>query len=188
MDCRQRLEGEVIRREGTSSNHTKPKAFLLCYVPSPLFPAHWSLWIPYDGKSGRGTRIHVTGDALNGFQHDFDRGYDPRTDDRHPRLIQLGVVDASSLPQLAERVGPCLEGIDTRVLRACSAVEELSMAIPAPGSGTDTPQAHSRVQIQNYLGRARIAPVPVELSVAPVAGARLERAGEAAPVDGGPGT
>jgi hypothetical protein len=133
MDCRQRLEGEVIRREGTSSNHTKPKAFLLCYVPSPLFPAHWSLWIPYDGKSGRGTRIHVTGDALNGFQHDFDRGYDPRTDDRHPRLIQLGVVDASSLPQLAERVGPCLEGIDTRVLRACSAVEELSMAIPAPG-------------------------------------------------------
>ncbi|RYO76743.1 hypothetical protein DL766_010115 [Monosporascus sp. MC13-8B] len=66
--------------------------YLLSYVPSPLFPGHWSMWVPYRGSdgsaSGKGTRLHVTGDSRSGFAHDFahdfDRGYDPGEDDRRP--------------------------------------------------------------------------------------------------------
>lgn len=125
-------DDEVASLGSMPSNHTRLKAHLLCYVPSPLFPAHWSLWIAYAGTSGRGTRIHVTGDALNGFQHDFDPWYDPKTDDRHPKVINLGFIDALSLPP-AENVGECLYGIDGDSLRTCTALELLSWAVPAPG-------------------------------------------------------
>ncbi|OIW29406.1 hypothetical protein CONLIGDRAFT_324722 [Coniochaeta ligniaria NRRL 30616] len=144
-------EGECTSQKGRLSNHTKLKAYLLCYVPSPLFPAHWSLWIPYDGNLGLGIRIHVTGDALNGFQHDFDRWYDPKTDDRHPRLIELGMIDASSLPPI-EPVGVCSHGTEGNGLRVCKALELLSWEIPAPGPSlrsSGSTAAHSRVQIQN---------------------------------------
>lgn len=95
------------------TNHTRLKAHLRCYVPSPLFPAHWSLWIAYAGTSGRGNRIHVTGDALNGFQHDFDPWFNSKTDDGHPKVINLGFIAASSLPPVETLASVCTELLGT---------------------------------------------------------------------------
>lgn len=44
--------------------------------PSPLFAAHWSLFIPESQESSFGRRIHVSGDRLNGFKLEIIRGYD----------------------------------------------------------------------------------------------------------------
>ena len=108
------------------------KAYLLCYVPSPLFPCHWSLWIPFDGQSGPGMRIHVTGDAKIGFQHDFERAYDPKKDDRHPKVIELGDIDTFPLP-IEEPVSFSVFGVREETLLACNALKHLSLTIPAPG-------------------------------------------------------
>lgn len=44
--------------------------------PSPLFSAHWSLFIPDSEDSSCGRRIHVSGDRFNGFKLEMIRGYD----------------------------------------------------------------------------------------------------------------
>ncbi|KAB5576069.1 hypothetical protein GE09DRAFT_1215793 [Coniochaeta sp. 2T2.1] len=135
----------------TVSTTSKLKAYLLCYVPSPLFPCHWSLWIPFNGQSGPGMRIHVTGDARNGFQHDIERAYDPKQDDRHPKVIELGNINTSSLPG-KEPVCFVISGVSDETLVACSALEYLSLTIPAPGpslKSSSTTGGRLRVKIQN---------------------------------------
>ncbi|KAB5550861.1 hypothetical protein GE09DRAFT_1222685 [Coniochaeta sp. 2T2.1] len=124
----------------TASTPPRLKAYLLCYVPSPLFPCHWSLWIPFNGQSGPGMRILVIGDARNGFQHDFEQA-----------VIELGDIDTSSLPA-KEPVGFDISGVGNEILPACSALECLSLTIPAPGpslKSSSTTAGRSRVKIQN---------------------------------------
>lgn len=120
-------------QKGTQRGPTKLKAYLICYIPSPFFPAHWSLWVAYGvGYTGPGTRIHVIGNALNGFQHDLDREYNPASDDRHPRVIDLGVIDESLLSPKAPGGIPA-EGTSVDKSGACNALEHLALRIPAPG-------------------------------------------------------
>ena len=72
--------------------------------PSPLFAAHWSLFLPdilpYDPRTRRheesnlGTRIHVTGDRLKGFQLEIVRQYNFRKDRgvAFNRRFSVGIV------------------------------------------------------------------------------------------------
>jgi hypothetical protein len=123
----------VERQQGTMPGSPTLMAYLVCYVPSPLFPAHWSLWIPYDSRESTiGTRIHVTGDALNGFKHEFDRRHDPATDDRRPRLIELGLIDSSHISPVGP-VSNSEESHDHVIPRAYNELEQLALKIPAPG-------------------------------------------------------
>lgn len=75
--------------------HTESIAYrtlsLLSYTPSPLFPAHWSLWVPNLGGT-EGTRLHVTGDTRNGFIHEFERNYNPNEDGRRPWMKAVAKI------------------------------------------------------------------------------------------------
>nr|POF17740.1 hypothetical protein CFP56_13152 [Quercus suber] len=65
------------------ANH--PTRLYVLIPPSPLFAAHWSLFIPDTGssdalcrrhdESSQGRRFHVSGDRLNGFSLEIIRGY-----------------------------------------------------------------------------------------------------------------
>ncbi|RYP78257.1 hypothetical protein DL771_000734 [Monosporascus sp. 5C6A] len=123
--------------------------YLLSYVPSPLFPAHWSMWVPYRGSDGsvgkRGTRLHVTGDSRNGFAHDFDRGYDPDEDDRCPWVRAAARIEERHVedPPTPEGASAC---------EAHNRLERVALSIPAPGPSmraASSNAARTRVALQN---------------------------------------
>lgn len=74
--------------------------------PSPLFAAHWSLFIPdassFDAASKRyqepktGRRIHVSGDRLNGFTLEIIRDYDVKMH-KGARQYPLATVSSAGL-------------------------------------------------------------------------------------------
>ena len=79
--------------------------------PSPLFAAHWSLFMPdtpsFNTKTQRyeesdmGTRVHVAGDRLKGFKLEIIRRYDFREDHgvTFSRRFPVGLMSHISLCQ-----------------------------------------------------------------------------------------
>ncbi|RYP08538.1 hypothetical protein DL764_001869 [Monosporascus ibericus] len=123
--------------------------YLLSYVPSPLFPAHWSMWVPHRASDGsvskRGTRLHVTGDSRNGFAHDFDRDYDPDEDGRRP-----WVRAAARIAERHVEDPPTPEGVSA--YEACNRLERVALSIPAPGPSmraASNNAVRTRVALQN---------------------------------------
>lgn len=101
--------------------------YLLCFIPSPLFHAHWSIFIPYQANPRRGTVLDVRGDPLNGFVHEFERGYIPSEDpDKPPFMTKLG----ASRDTLVRSHHYMEAGID---VIAHTELERLALSIPAPG-------------------------------------------------------
>ncbi|RYP18540.1 hypothetical protein DL767_009814 [Monosporascus sp. MG133] len=123
--------------------------YLLSYVPSPLFPAHWSMWVPYRGSDGgvskRGIRLHVTGDSRNGFAHDFDRAYDLDEDDRRPRVMAAGRIEERDVAD-----PPTPEGASA--YEAYNRLERVALSIPAPRPSMRAASSNAvrtRVALQN---------------------------------------
>ncbi|KAI4647276.1 uncharacterized protein J4E79_010428 [Alternaria viburni] len=71
-----------------------PRPIYLIVFNSPLFPAHWGLWIPHPSSSDpqTGTYLNATGDAASGFSIEFERNYEIGADGRRHQLISLGDV------------------------------------------------------------------------------------------------
>ncbi|KAJ7288477.1 hypothetical protein C8J57DRAFT_517703 [Mycena rebaudengoi] len=118
--------------------------YLIIYH-SPLFPAHWALWIPLPSDSDRGKRVHVTGDAAGGFAHEFSRNYRRSEDSRRHSVVLLGevpdewVVDDSPGPENAVDTEPQDE------------LERVALGVPAPGKTLRVARGASsgRAQILN---------------------------------------
>ena len=74
--------------------------YVLVY-PSPLFAAHWSLWLAHTDASGHeshiGHRIHVTGDRLNGFEYEYIQDYNIQEDERKPKVFTIGLISSTLL-------------------------------------------------------------------------------------------
>lgn len=101
--------------------------YLLCFIPSPLFHAHWSIFVPSQAEPQRGTVINVRGDPLHGFVHEFQRGYIPTEDpDKPPFVTKLSSVTES----VARPDGPSQPGTDAT---AYTELERLALSIAAPG-------------------------------------------------------
>lgn len=101
--------------------------FLLCYLPSPLFHAHWAICVPDQAKPTCGTVLNVRGDAFKGFVHEFERGYIPSEDqDKPPKVLKLGAIEKS----LIEFEDAAPDGKDTT---ACNRLERLALSVDAPG-------------------------------------------------------
>lgn len=100
--------------------------FLIVYR-SRLFNAHWGMVVPYNNTSTVGTKIHVTGTLRNGFEHEFQRDYDPESTGRAHSLVALGAVDASVVATLAS--------VDTEDMMTTPSnrLEQLALTVPAPG-------------------------------------------------------
>jgi len=76
----------------------------LIFYPSPLFPAHWGLWIPSVGNPQIGKMVHVVGDVATGFEHQFKRNYSLITTTRR--------YDLSSLPKLTINMSSMYRGTE----------------------------------------------------------------------------
>ena len=69
-----------------ATTSTAVRTLYVLVPPSPLFAAHWSLFLPdrhdsaqqsaQQAETTNGRRIHVSGDRLNGFTLEIVRGYD----------------------------------------------------------------------------------------------------------------
>lgn len=97
--------------EGTSTAQP-PVVLYVLIPPSPLFVAHWSLFVPDRVTSngtgsqqnkgrGIGRRIHVAGDRLNGFRLEIVRQYDVEKHERvGKRRFAIGTVSDEALAPL----------------------------------------------------------------------------------------
>lgn len=99
--------------------------FLIVYR-SRLFNAHWGMVVPYNNTSTVGTKIHVTGTLRDGFEHEFQRDYDPEATGRAHSLFALGAVDASAVATLASADPGDMTTPSNRL-------EQLALTVPAPG-------------------------------------------------------
>jgi hypothetical protein len=114
---------------------TKPRPVYLIIYSSRLFPAHWSLWIPSLSNGNIGRRIHVIGDALNGFQLEFDRKYDIEADDRPYQLLHLAdtLIHSAAVTEL-----------DTGGISPQDKLEEIALTVPAPAGSLRASTEHVR--------------------------------------------
>lgn len=91
---------------------------------SPLFPAHWSLFIPTESNPDFGKRIHAIGDPLHGFQLEFKRGYDLSATSSKKTVIDLCRVDGVHVVD-----GPAERGSDKIPI---DDIEKKATEVPAP--------------------------------------------------------
>ncbi|PQE29500.1 hypothetical protein CJF32_00003257 [Rutstroemia sp. NJR-2017a WRK4] len=99
---------------------------------SPMFAAHWSIWIPdYDANTQKATaigkRIHVHGDSLLGFDHEFVRNFNMDLEERTRTDILLGWTDTANV---AARTDGDICSTDKEVR---DIIEKWALSIPAPG-------------------------------------------------------
>jgi len=99
--------------------------FLLVY-PSPLFAAHWSLWIPSQSNPELGKVVHVTGAVSVGFILEFKRNYDIANTGRGSTLILLAEVDDK---YVADVPGDGAFSLDQN---AVDDIERLALTFPPP--------------------------------------------------------
>lgn len=132
------------------------KLFLIVYK-SPLFPAHWSLWIPSLADPNIGKRIHVTGDVYSGFEHEFVRNYNLENDTRTQVSIMLGEVDDKHV--VDDEDSPDLKNDDEeRDQTPRDRIEEIALEVPAPGpsmNSASTTTTRDAVRSEMTFSRSR---------------------------------
>jgi hypothetical protein len=106
-----------------------PRPIYLVVFNSPLFPAHWGLWIPHlSTKTPQtGTYLNATGDAATGFGIEFERNYELGADGRRHQLISLGDVADE---HVTDAIGDGMWFID-QIAR--DRVEEVVLGVKPPG-------------------------------------------------------
>ena len=93
---------------------------------SPLFPAHWSLWIPHTDDSDIGKRIHATEDAASGFEIAFERNYNIGTDSRSHQVLRLAFVSDHYITDVKG------DGSETVDHAAHDHLEQIALSVLAP--------------------------------------------------------
>ncbi|RMZ68164.1 phosphotransferase family [Pyrenophora seminiperda CCB06] len=128
----------------TSSIMTRT-VYLLIYS-SPLFPAHWALWIPSLHDPTIGKRLHVEGDASNGFEIAFIRNYVLDVTSRPHQSLPLAEVADHHVLDVNGDGSPSSDSI------AHDDLERVLLSVPAPGASlvsSSSQGPRKRVQIQN---------------------------------------
>ncbi|KAI0973578.1 hypothetical protein F4678DRAFT_425193 [Xylaria arbuscula] len=119
--------------------------YLIIYK-SPLFPAHWALWVPSEANPNIGKRIHAEGDAATGFRLSFDRNYDITQDPRKYEILALAEIERDLL---LDTPGDGANRVDAEPR---DAVETVAAKVPPPGPSLISSTATScgtKVQIKN---------------------------------------
>lgn len=120
--------------------------YLIIYN-SPLFPAHWSLWIPSLDNAAIGKRLHAEGDASQGFRVVFKRNYVPEEDTRqYQKLLHAEVSDRHVVD---------VKGTGTQVSdsTAHDDLERVLLSVPAPGPSlvSSVSQVSDFISLRNFL-------------------------------------
>ncbi|KFY09294.1 hypothetical protein V492_05545 [Pseudogymnoascus sp. VKM F-4246] len=123
--------------------------YLVVY-PSPLFPAHWALWLPYytNGSEGSvGKYINIEGDPATGFSLDIRRSYDLTTEPAKKSLILLCWVDARHISDEADPWSPNSNPVDA-IEKGATSVQPPEKSLRSAGTrGASGPG--SRVELKN---------------------------------------
>jgi hypothetical protein len=69
----------------------------LIVYPSPLFAAHWALFLPSASDPKLGTRIHADGSPAIGFEVLIEEDYDLKECTQSWNVFELGTVDVGGL-------------------------------------------------------------------------------------------
>lgn len=109
------------------------REIFLMITHSPLFPAHWGLWIPSPSSQHLGKVIHVTGSAFAGFELQFKRNFDPESLGQAYSHVFLAKVDDEVIIDTA--VGDGTFFIDTTPV---DNIERKAVAIPAPAKSLNS--------------------------------------------------
>lgn len=128
-------------------NMSRP-VYLIVY-PSPLFPAHWALWLPYytnESEGSVGKYINILGDSSTGFSLDIRRSYDLTTTSSKKSQILLCQIDTRHVVDVADPWLPNSTPVD--------AVEEVASSVQPPG--TSLRSAESLGESVSLLGALSI--------------------------------
>jgi hypothetical protein len=122
--------------------------YLIVYS-SPIFKAHWSIWIPSSRTSPNGhvlgKLIHVTGDVLGGFVHEFKRNYQLGGTVRRFSCLELGQVHASNVVDVAG------DGSSSSDTLAYDAIERCALSIPAPPKSLQSATSQVRLLFSEHF-------------------------------------
>lgn len=127
---------------------TMPRTISLVVFNSPLFPAHWGLWIPHLSSDlhGTGTYLNATGDAAIGFTVEIERNYKVGADGRRYQLLPLGDVADE---HVTDTQGDGSWSVD-KIAR--DRLEEVVLGVEPPGPSlvaTSGEGPRKRVEIKN---------------------------------------
>lgn len=101
--------------------------YLIIYN-SPLFPAHWGLWIPTLSDPTVGKVLHAEGDAANGFEIIFKRNYVPDATSRQHQFLPVAEVSDHHVMDVK---GDGSLQLDST---AHDNIEQVLLSVPAPGA------------------------------------------------------
>jgi hypothetical protein len=81
-----------------------PKLLQLIIYPSPLFAAHWALFLPNPTNPKTGQRIHADGSPATGFEVLFELDYDLRECTQSYQIIHLGQANEEDVERVAREI------------------------------------------------------------------------------------
>ena len=90
---------------------------------SPLFPAHWALFIPTAVNPDVSKIIHTTRDVLKRFKVKFKRGYNEAATNHQKEVMNLCTVNGTHINVLQRSMNK----------RLINDIKRKAAAIPAPG-------------------------------------------------------
>jgi hypothetical protein len=111
---------------------------------SPVFPAHWALWIPSYNAEAKATgnvgkMIYVEGDASAGFIHQFIRNYDISMTLGSKSVHFISWTDAANIADEANSRGLVNDKTATDI------IEKLALDVAAPGPSLRSASSSSSV-------------------------------------------
>ncbi|KZP20357.1 hypothetical protein FIBSPDRAFT_742513 [Athelia psychrophila] len=131
---------------------------------SPLFPAHWAMYIP-GHRGGPGKLINVQGDPSTGFCHEFERNYDPSSTANKTTMLHLCDVQDEHVLDVPGDGSP---SIDTNVM---DDIERVALGVRPPpktlrsSNGNAVP---TKVTIQNcQTWMVQLVEALVEVAIVP---------------------
>ncbi|KAF1960010.1 hypothetical protein CC80DRAFT_438437 [Byssothecium circinans] len=129
-----------------------PRTIYLAVFNSPIFPAHWALWIPRHDNENVGKLLQANGDAATGFEICFERNYDISADSRRHQIVSLGQAQDDFVDDFQGN-GALVTG-----QKAHDRLEEVALSVPPPKPSLLPATAQGprrRVEIQNCQTWAR---------------------------------
>jgi hypothetical protein len=114
-------------QEQTTSFDMTRAVYLVVYN-APLFPAHWGLWIPSLDDPALGKKLHVEGDAANGFEVLFQRNYAVDATTRQHETLLLAEVSDEHVVDVKG------DGSPTSDSTAHDNLERILLSVPAPAA------------------------------------------------------
>ncbi|KAG8728374.1 hypothetical protein FRC12_021795 [Ceratobasidium sp. 428] len=113
----------------TSSTH---RSIHLLVFRSPVFPAHWALWVPRADNPHVGKIISAVGDPSTNFAHEFQRNFSPSAPSSMLPILLSDTVDPKHI------VDGDLDSESTIDAYATDDLENVALTVPPPGKSLNS--------------------------------------------------